>query len=135
MGILRRAAAIGLASSLVLGCSSGGSSSGGGSSGGSSSGDSSSGGKTYPTTFTCAASGGTACPNGQECPKLPLGSGGCGDLPGVFEHAPIKVDSDRPEGCKVGLPYGNPYYGDTQQECNCQKIKPTDPQPKWICPL
>jgi hypothetical protein len=90
--------------------------------------------KTYPTTFTCSALGGPGCPTNQTCPTVPLGSGGCEELPGLFGHPPTQVDSGRPLGCKVGLSYGNPYYGDDQQECTCQSVQ-KDAKPTWSCPV
>jgi hypothetical protein len=90
--------------------------------------------KTYPTTFTCIAGSSPSCPANQTCPTVPLGTG-CDDLPGLFDHPSIKVEIGRPEGCRVGLPYGNPYYGDSQQECICQKVLKTDPKPIWSCPV
>jgi len=91
--------------------------------------------KTYPIRFVCGASGGTDCPPGSECPALPLGADTCGDLPGLFGHQPIRVTYGRPVGCEVGLPYGNPYYSDTQQGCTCSTLGATTSQasPQWIC--
>jgi hypothetical protein len=89
---------------------------------------------TYDETFTCTTAGTAGCPASQPCPTVPLGSGGCEDLPGLFEHPPTKVDVGRPEGCRVGLSYGNPYYGDSQQTCTCSKVQPTS-KPTWVCPI
>jgi hypothetical protein len=93
--------------------------------------------KTYPTTFTCisGSGGNAACPGGQTCPTVPLGAGGCEDLPGGFGHPATKVEAGRVEGCRVWLSYGNPYYRDTQQECACLKVQKTDPKPAWACPI
>jgi hypothetical protein len=92
---------------------------------------------TYPTTFTCVsgAGGNAACPGGQTCPTVPLGAGGCEDLPGAFGHPATKVEAGRVEGCRVGLSYGNPYYRDTQQECVCKKFEKTDAMPRWTCAI
>lgn len=92
------------------------------------------GDKTYDVTFTCTEGGGAACTKGQTCPTVPLGSGGCEDLPGMFGHPDTKVDVGRPLGCEVGLSYGNPYYGDDQQTCNCQ-INMPGAKPSWTCPI
>lgn len=91
--------------------------------------------KTYPTTFTCGDAGGAACASSQPCPMVPLGSGGCEDLPGLFGNPATKVDYGRPLGCRVGLSYGNPYYGDDQQECTCQNVLNSDAKPAWSCPV
>jgi hypothetical protein len=93
---------------------------------------------TYPITFTCGQDGGTACPPGTACPALPLGIETCGDLPGVLGHPAIPVTVGRPLGCVVGLPYGNQYYGDSQQTCICAAApgaSPSSPSPQWQCPI
>lgn len=89
--------------------------------------------KTYDTTFTCTDRGGAACPNATTCPPVPLGSGGCEDLPGLFGHPPTKVDVGRPEGCLVGLSYGNPYFSEDQQRCTCERVNGAPPA--WTCPI
>jgi hypothetical protein len=91
-------------------------------------------GKTYPVTFVCEPTGGLTCPPEGECPALPLGSDTCGDLPGLFGHPPTSVTVGRPVGCEVGLSYGNPYYGDSQQTCTCT-MDSSSPTPKWECPV
>jgi hypothetical protein len=90
--------------------------------------------KTYDTTFTCTEASGAACSKGQTCPVVPLDAGGCEDLPGLFGHPATKVEVGRPVGCDVGLSYGNPYYGDSQQTCHCQQTS-TDAgaKPNWVC--
>ena len=90
-------------------------------------------GDRYDVTFKCAA-GAADCPAGEECPTVPLGSGGCDDLPGLFGHEPTKVDVGRPLGCMVGLAYGNPYYSNEQERCICKKLTPMSPV-EWLCPL
>ena len=87
----------------------------------------------YDLTFLCNP-GGPDCPKDQQCPTVPLGSGGCEDLPGVLDHAPIKVDAGRPIGCSAGLPYGNPFFGNSQQFCECIEGAPGDAA-SWQCPL
>jgi len=91
--------------------------------------------KTYPVTFVCEPTAGTVCPPGTECPALPLGADTCGDLPGGFGHPATPVTKGRPVGCMVGLSYGNPYWGDTQQTCSCTIIvsSPSSPAPQWVC--
>jgi hypothetical protein len=91
--------------------------------------------KTYDVTFKCTESGGSACVKDQTCPTMPLDGGGCEDLPGLFDHPPTKVDSGRPVGCEVGLSYGNPFYGDSQQTCSCQKLDADAGKPSWSCPI
>jgi len=90
--------------------------------------------RTYPVTFRCQQpDGGAACPAGDECPVVPRGPDACGDAPGLFGHAPTPVDMGRPLGCAIGLPYGNPAYGDTQQWCDCSP-SPADPTiAMWLC--
>jgi len=92
---------------------------------------------TYPVSFTCDSTGSTACPAGAECPALPLGADTCGDLPGLFGHPATPVTAGRPVGCLVSLSYGNPYYGGSQQTCNCSTLElpPSQPAPQWICPI
>jgi hypothetical protein len=89
--------------------------------------------KTYDVTFTCTQSGGAACVKGQTCPTMALDAGGCEDLPGLFDHPPTKVDAGRPVGCEVGLSYGNPFYGDSQQTCFCQQPITDAGVPSWSC--
>lgn len=93
--------------------------------------------KTYPVTFFCDPNGGAACPPGTSCPALTLGTDTCGDLPGLFGHPTTPVKMGRPVGCVVGLSYGNPYYGDTQQKCICstQPSSTPPPAPRWLCPV
>ncbi|HET6281502.1 MAG TPA: hypothetical protein VFH73_11055 [Polyangia bacterium] len=88
----------------------------------------------YPVSFICEPNGGADCPAGKACPTVPLGSGGCEDLPGLFGHQPTKVPAGRPRGCRVDLSYGNPYYGDTQQICICASVSPMSPA-TWGCPV
>ena len=90
--------------------------------------------KTYDVTFTCGTPGTPECPAGATCAPIPLGSpDGCDDLPGLFGNPPTKVEQGRPVGCRVGLSYGNPYYGDEQQTCNCSKLG--RPRASWECPI
>jgi len=86
-------------------------------------------GETYPLTFVCDPAGGPGCPAGDQCPVVPEGSGACGDLPGVLGHPPTPIDMARPVGCRAGLHYGNPAYGDSQVNCTC-----TDTA-LWSCPI
>lgn len=86
----------------------------------------------FPITFTCAANE-PACPAAQPCPQVPLGSGGCETLPGLFGQPTTPVDAGRPVGCDVGLPYGNPNYGGLQQHCRCADVAGTSAQ--WQCPI
>lgn len=87
--------------------------------------------RTYDLTFTCDP-GGAQCPTGQECPTVPRGMGGCDDLPGIFNNPSIKVNVARPVGCKLGLPYGNPFYLDMQVMCYCTSDIGF---PQWGCPI
>lgn len=85
----------------------------------------------HEVTFKCVP-GGPACPKDEVCPEIPLGSGGCETLPGLFGHDEEPVDVGRPVGCTVGLSYGNPNYGGDQQTCTCEDRTGS---PAWICPL
>ena len=89
--------------------------------------------KTYPVTFVCEPTAGAECPPGEACPALPFGSDTCGDLPGLFGHPTTTVTTGRPLGCRVGLSYGNPYYGDSQVTCTCASI--SSQTPAWQCPI
>ena len=90
--------------------------------------------KTYPVSFVCEADAGASCPPGNECPVVPEGPGACGgDLPGSFGHAPMPIDMARPVGCRVGLAYGNPAFGDSQVLCFCMSTASTDAM--WWCPI
>jgi len=92
--------------------------------------------KSYPLDFVCETPGSAACPVGTVCPALPLGPDTCGDLPGLFGHPPTIVTKGRPVGCRVNLPYGNPYYGDSQQSCTCEsQIGSASAAPAWLCPI
>jgi hypothetical protein len=73
------------------------------------------------------------CPAGP-CPSLPLGSGGCEDVGGLFGHPGVGADAGRPEGCWVYLSYGNPYYCGSPQPCYCSRMLP-DAGLAWVCPL
>lgn len=85
----------------------------------------------YDVTFVCDP-GGPECPRDEECPEVPLGSGGCEELPGLFGHDPAPVDVGRPVGCTVALSYGNPSYANEQQTCTCDvKVGVA----RWGCPL
>jgi hypothetical protein len=89
----------------------------------------------YELEFTCGDRQGPDCPDvDKECPTLPLGSGGCEDVPSLFGHPVIHVDVGRPKGCVAHLPYGNPYYSDTQEDCYCQP-QGYDKQLAWMCGL
>ena len=90
-------------------------------------------GTTYSFTFVCEADGGAPCPPGGECPVVPEGSGTCGDLPGLLGHPAIPIDMARPVGCQARLPFGNPYYADSQVTCTCSTI--VSPSPAWLCPI
>jgi hypothetical protein len=91
----------------------------------------------FATTFTCTSAGGATCPTGHTCPTLPLGTGGCEDLPALFGQPSTPVDAGRPIGCEVGLPFGNPYYACTQQTCTCRQLPAGDAAvtSSWVCPL
>lgn len=91
--------------------------------------------RTYELSFVCDGQVGPSCPQAQTCPEIPLGSGGCEDLPGLFGHSTTRVEKGRPIGCVVRLTYGNPYYGDSQQSCTCEKFDPMASSPEWLCPL
>ena len=84
--------------------------------------------KTYDVTFTCNP-GSANCPVGETCPTVPLGAGGCEDLPGLWGHSATHVDSGRPAGCRVSLSYENPAYPGGPQTCTC------DASTQWSCPL
>jgi hypothetical protein len=91
--------------------------------------------KAYPLKFICDPNGGPACPPGSECPELPLGADTCGDLPGLFGHPSTPVTTGRPVGCTVYLPYGNPYYSNSQQDCTCTTgVSTSSSAPAWACP-
>ncbi len=92
--------------------------------------------KSYPVSFVCDSTGGTACPPGTECPEVPLGTDNCGDLPGMFGHPATTVTKGRPVGCIVRLPYGNPNFGGSQQTCTCMTLAapPAPPSTQWMCP-
>jgi len=96
-------------------------------------------GNSYELTFRCNP-GGELCPVGQVCPQLPLGSGGCEDLPSLFGHPAIPVNAGRPIGCVAELPFENPYFPGDQQPCFCQStLVPGDASvvetAGWECPL
>jgi len=81
------------------------------------------------------------CPAGQPCPEVPLGSGGCDNLPGLFGHPMTPTEVGRPVGCDVGLPYQNPYFG-SQQHCVCSAQASSvlldggiGAGPGWVCPI
>ena len=93
------------------------------------------GARTYELSFVCSSQGGPSCPPAQPCPEVPLGAGGCEDLPGLFDQRPTKVDKGRPIGCVVMLPYGNPYYGDSQQNCTCERRDSMATSAAWLCPI
>jgi hypothetical protein len=94
-------------------------------------------GQIYATRFICASSGGASCPEGQTCPTVALGAGGCEDLPALFGHAQIHLDAGRVVGCVAWLPYGNPYYGDAQQTCMCEErvVGTSTENAAWLCPV
>ena len=97
----------------------------------------------YSVTFICE--GGDACPEGQPCPTVPLGGGGCEALPNVHGNSTIPVDAGRPVGCRVGLAEGNGAYGGEQIFCFCTQTQwpdagpdagvPMVSPPHWACPL
>lgn len=76
-------------------------------------------GKVYPLTFICGSDAGADCPSGQPCPEVPLSSAACGDIPMNLGHEAILETTGHPVGCMARLPYGNPYYLDTQVQCVC----------------
>jgi hypothetical protein len=91
--------------------------------------------KTYPVTFVCEPDGGASCPPGDPCPVVPVAPDACGDVPALGNQPPTPVDMGRPLGCRIGLPYGNSFYGDTQQFCICSP-SPGDPtKAAWQCPV
>jgi hypothetical protein len=72
----------------------------------------------YEVWFTCEvrAGAGANCPDGEQCPRLPLGSGGCDGVPpcgsasacgDYYQSLPdgISPDAGYPRGCVVGMPY------------------------------
>jgi hypothetical protein len=88
--------------------------------------------KTYSVSFVCESDGGAGCPSGDECPVVPEGTDACGDVPGVLGHEPMPIDMARPVGCRVGLAYGNPAFGDSQVVCTCSSnASPAT----WWCPI
>ncbi len=91
------------------------------------------GGRTYPMTFVCLPDGGPDCPAGEPCPEVPPSSESCGDIGSILGHPPITVSPARPIGCRAGLTYGNPYYGDTQVECDCSML--FSDKAVWQCPI
>jgi len=96
-------------------------------------------GMTYTLSFVCSdnfgADAGADCPAGQPCPELPLSSSTCGDLPALLGQPAIPATAGRPNGCTANLPYGNPYYGNTQVKCVCMYFSPTSAAPQWVCPI
>ena len=94
-------------------------------------------------TFRCDDSGGDGCLAGQVCPQVDPGSGGCKDLPSLFGHPAIPLDRERPVGCVATLPFENPYYPGSPQECLCQSVYAPGIPPApggsaragWRCPL
>lgn len=91
--------------------------------------------KTDEARFTCGKSAGADCPAGKMCPEIPLGSGGCEDLPGLFGNPKVTVQTGRPVGCVVLLPYENPYYPGFPQDCLCEQSTFTNNLPRWSCGL
>lgn len=91
--------------------------------------------KTDEARFICSKSAGAGCPAGEMCPEIPLGSGGCEDLPGLFGHPKVIVQTGRPVGCVLLLPYENPYYPGSPQDCFCEQSTFTDNLPRWTCGL
>ncbi len=103
----------------------------------------------YDITFPCGSQGGPGCPYGERCPTVPPDAPGCASpVPGIFGHAPLPYNGPVAPGCVVGLPYGNPYYGDSQQKCYCPVdvlrypdagpdagSAPPPPTPIWECPV
>jgi hypothetical protein len=99
----------------------------------------------YNLTFQCVGNeGGSVCPVGQSCPEVPLGSGGCDNLPGLFGHPETRTDAGRPVGCDVGLPYGKSTRNGSmlQVHCYCSAPPPgrkpsSDAEvavtPRWRC--
>src|SRR5512143_3645643 len=89
----------------------------------------------YDLSFQCTSSGSPdTCPSGETCPTVPLGAGGCEDIPPLLTNAPIPLDAGRPEGCEAALPYGNPNFPSSQVVCLCPKLSPDRPVQR-ICPL
>lgn len=92
----------------------------------------------YDMTFRCGERGGSDCPLDKTCPELPLGAGGCDDIPSLFEQPAIPATVGRPVGCVARLPYGNPYYDYNQQFCICGGLVTPDDgghKDRWTCPL
>jgi hypothetical protein len=92
-------------------------------------------GKSYAVTFVCETSTGSDCPTGQPCPEVPPSNTSCGDLPGLFGHPATPETTSRPIGWMVALPYGNPYYSDSQQTCICMPNPAVNGAASWVCPL
>lgn len=91
------------------------------------------GGDDDAPSFRCGP-GAASCPEGESCPTVALGAGGCENLPGLFEHEPIEVDVGRVVGCVVSMPYENPFYPGQPQSCTCTE-EPPPSAPHWLCPL
>jgi hypothetical protein len=96
----------------------------------------------YDLAFRCQEpSQDATCPMDQDCPALPLGAGGCEDLPALFEHPAITAEVGRPLGCVARLPYENPFYPGSQQVCICSTRPVADSEGRvvektdWGCPL
>ena len=85
----------------------------------------------YSLSFTCEPDGGAECPPGP-CPVVPEGTDACGDVPSVLGHPAIPIDMARPLGCIAWLPFGNPYYGNSQQTCSCSMFGGTT-SATWLC--
>jgi hypothetical protein len=97
---------------------------------------------TSEVSFQCNPSGTDVCPADRACPEVSLGADGCEDLPSLFGHPSIPVDVGRPVGCIARLPYGNPYFGNAQQTCDCQRVPFANgadadelEKPHWECPI
>jgi hypothetical protein len=88
--------------------------------------------------FSCESFGDAGAPDGScngTCVALPPDASGCGDIPGLFGHPPVENDASYQNGCVVTLPYGNPFYNGTAQQCFCQTTGVADgaTTTQWAC--
>ena len=86
------------------------------------------------------ADGGDArCRYVIDCEPQAHLDGGCGDLPNdlwganALRRCPSK--ERYPEGCRVLLPSGNPFYVGSGQSCVCGRSSYFDAGARWQCPL
>jgi hypothetical protein len=88
----------------------------------------------YDVWFTCSDTAGAACPQGQPCPTVPHGSGGCDYPSDLIGDTVADPDAAFPLGCQVGLPYAAGAYPGQQQTCYCASYSGADGGVRvWMC--